>query len=71
MKKKPIDVVEGGSYTADDGERVIVTKVRAKGRGWAVDYDVPTIGDYATGYSATLGLERFRRVYQVNQKDTA
>ena len=71
MKIKPIDVVEGGSYATDDGQRVIVTKVRAKGRGWAVDFDVLAQHDYATGYSATLGLARFRRVYQVNQKDVA
>lgn len=65
MKTQPMDVVVGGSYLFA-GVQVIVTAVKPKGRGWYVEYYAPPDGP-----AVRAGLEPFRRLAGVNQRETA
>lgn len=68
MKTQPNDVVVGGAYAFPTGA-VVVKAVKPKGRGWYVEYQ--SILDVPNGPSAKLGLEPFRRLAGVNQKEVA
>lgn len=67
MKTKPNDVVVGGAY-AFAGGAVVVTAVKPKGRGWYVEYRSIVSHDSP---KARLGLEPFRRLAGINQKEVA
>ena len=65
MKQLPNDVVVGGAYYFA-GVQVIVTAVKPKGRGWYVEYWSPPDGP-----TVRAGMEPFRRMANVNQREVA
>ena len=67
MKTQPNDVVAGGAYDSPFG-RIVVTEVKPKGRGFYVRFRA--LGNDADP-GMTMGLEPFRRMAGVNQKETA
>lgn len=70
MKTQPNDVVAGGSYPLFGKERVIVTAVKPKGRGWYVEFRSNAVyGDDAP--TERLSLETFRRLARINQQEAA
>ena len=69
MKTQPMDVVVGGSYEIGGG-RVIVTAVKPKGRGWYVEYRPSAFYDTPTA-TTRIGLEPFRRMAGINQREAA
>ena len=68
MKTQPNDVVVGGCYGLA-GTRVLVTAVKPKGRGWYVEYR--WLSHLDSNDTNRLGLEPFRRMAGVNQRDAA
>ena len=67
MKTQPNDVVVGGAYRLLNNT-VYVTAVKPKGRGWYVVYQPEVSPDLPT---TRMGLEDFRRMAGVNQKEAA
>lgn len=68
MKTQPIDVVVGGVYEAPVFGRILVTEVKPKGRGFYVRFR--TLGN-EDDPGMTMGLEPFRRMASVNQREAA
>ena len=70
MKTQPNDVVVGGSYQGFGRERVVVTAVKPKGRGWYVEFRSHAVfGDDAP--HERMALETFRRMARINQQEAA
>lgn len=68
MKTQPMDVVVGGAYDAKVFGRIIVTEVKPKGRGFYVRFRCIS---NENDPGLTLGLEPFRRMCGVNQREAA
>ena len=68
MKTQPMDVVVGGAYDAPVFGRIVVTEVKPKGRGFYVTFRA--IGN-PDDRGLKIGLEQFRRMCGVNQREVA